>query len=138
MGKVFTRLTVFFDEPFWVGVFEKMQEGSLSVSKVIFGAEPKDGEVLDFILKHYNSLNFSPAVSFAVKEAKKNPKVMQRKVKKELQKEGIGTKSQQALKLWQEQYKQDKKTNNRAQKNEREERLFLLKQQKKKAKHKGH
>ena len=138
MGKVFTRLTVFFDEPFWVGVFEKTQEGSLSVSKVIFGAEPKDGEVLDFILKHYNSLNFSPAVPFAVKEAKKNPKVMQRKVKKELQKEGIGTKSQQALKLWQEQYKQDKKTNNRAQKNVREERLFLLKQQKKKAKHKGH
>lgn len=138
MGKVFTRLTVFLDKPFWVGVFEKTQEGSLSVSKVIFGAEPKDGEVLDFILKHYNSLNLSPAVSFAVKEAKKNPKVMQRKVKKELQKEGIGTKSQQALKLWQEQYKQDKKTNNRAQKNEREERLFLLKQQKKKAKHKGH
>ena len=63
---------------------------------------------------------------------------MQRKVKKELQKEGIGTKSQQAVKLWQEQYKQDKKTNNRAQKNEREKRLFLLKQQKKKAKHKGH
>ena len=138
MGKVFTRLTVFLDKPFWVGVFEKTHEGSLSVSKVIFGAEPKDGEVLDFILKHYNSLNSSPAVSFAVKEAKKNPKVMQRKVKKELQKEGIGTKSQQALKLWQEQYKQDKKTNNRAQKNEREKRLFLLKQQKKKAKHKGH
>ena len=138
MGKVFTHLTVFFDEPFWVGVFEKTHEGSLSVSKVIFGAEPKDGEVLDFILKHYNSINFSPAVSFAVKEAKKKPKVMQRKVKKELQKEGIGTKSQQALKLWQEQYKQEKKTNNRAQKNEREERLFLLKQQKKKAKHKGH
>lgn len=41
MGKVFTRLTVFFDEPFWVGVFEKTQEGSLSVSKVIFGAERK-------------------------------------------------------------------------------------------------
>lgn len=105
MGKVFTHLKVFFDEPFWVGVFEKTHEGSLSVSKVIFGAEPKDVEVLDFILKHYNILNFSPAVSFAVKEAKKNPKVMQRKVKKELQKEGIGTKSQQALKLWQEQYK---------------------------------
>ncbi len=79
MGKVFTRLTVFLDKPFWVGVFEKTQEGSLSVSKVIFGAEPKDGEVLDFILKHYNSLNFSPAVSFAVKEAKKTPRLCREK-----------------------------------------------------------
>lgn len=38
------KLTVFFEEPFWVGVFERIENGKLSVSKVTFGAEPKDYE----------------------------------------------------------------------------------------------
>ena len=36
------KLTVFFEDPFWVGVFERISEGRLSVCKVTFGAEPKD------------------------------------------------------------------------------------------------
>ena len=35
-------LTVYFDDPFWVGVFERMDGGKLSACKVTFGAEPKD------------------------------------------------------------------------------------------------
>ncbi|MDD6411148.1 MAG: DUF2992 family protein [Oliverpabstia intestinalis] len=45
----------------------------------------------------------SPAVEVVVKKEKKNPKRVQRDVKKQLQDTGIGTKSQQALKLQQEQ-----------------------------------
>ena len=36
-----SKLTVYFEEPFWVGVFERMENGKLSVCKVTFGAEPK-------------------------------------------------------------------------------------------------
>ena len=43
-------LTVFFEDPFWVGVFERIEDGKLSVCKVTFGAEPKDYEVWDYIL----------------------------------------------------------------------------------------
>ncbi len=43
-------LTVFFEDPFWVGVFERIEDGKLSVCKVTFGAEPKDYDVLDFVL----------------------------------------------------------------------------------------
>ena len=39
------RLTVYFDDPFWVGVFERIEDGKLSVCKVTFGGEPKDYEV---------------------------------------------------------------------------------------------
>ena len=39
------RLTVYFEDPFWVGVFEKIDNGKLSAAKVTFGAEPKDYEV---------------------------------------------------------------------------------------------
>ena len=44
MDKVSIRLQVFFEEPFWVGIFEKDYNGKLSVCKVTFGAEPKDYE----------------------------------------------------------------------------------------------
>ena len=67
MGKVEGKLTVFFEEPFWVGVFERIEDGKLSVAKVTFGAEPKDSEVYDFISKHYYSLRYSPAVPTVVK-----------------------------------------------------------------------
>ncbi len=46
MDKVSGKLTVFFEEPFWVGVFERVVDGKLSVCKITFGAEPKDYEVL--------------------------------------------------------------------------------------------
>ena len=137
MGKATGKLTAYFEEPFWVGVFERIEDGKLSVAKVTFGSEPKDCEVYEFILTHYYSLQFSPAVTAAVKETKKNPKRMQRDVKKQLNEAGIGTKSQQDLKLQQEQNKQERKTKSREQKLAESERMFELKQQKKKEKHRG-
>ena len=88
MDKVSGRLTVFFEEPFWVGVFERISEGKLSVCKVTFGTEPKDYEVYDFILKNYYCLRFSPAVATDVKEAGRNPKRVQREVRKQMQNTG--------------------------------------------------
>ena len=132
------KLTVFFEEPFWVGVFERMENGQLSVAKVTFGAEPKDTEVYEFILKHYVHLRFSPAVTACVKEDTRNPKRRQRDIRKQLQHTGIGTKSQQALKLQQEQSKQERKAQRRERKQADAERLFALKQQKKRDRHRGH
>lgn len=110
MDKVCVGLTVFFEEPFWVGVFERTSEGRLSVCRVTFGAEPKDYEIYDFILKNYGRLRFSPAVAADVKEACRNPKRVQREVHRQVQSIGIGTKSQQALKLQQEQLKAERRT----------------------------
>ena len=137
MGEQQCKLTVFFEEPFWVGVFEKIESGKLSAAKVTFGAEPKDHEVFEFVLKRYYDLRFSPAVTAAVKESKQNPKRIQRDIKKSLAKPGIGTKSQQALKLQQEQNKQERKVKSCKQKLAEAERLFELKQQKRKEKHRG-
>ena len=137
MGEEQCKLTVFFENPFWVGVFERIENGKLSVAKVTFGAEPKDYEVYEFVLKHYCDLQFSPAVATVVKESKQNPKRIQRDIKKSLAKNGIGTKSQQALKLQQEQNKQKRKVKSREQKLAETERLFELRQQKKKEKHRG-
>ncbi len=35
------KLTGFFEKPFWVGVFERVKDGKLSVSKVTFGKKIK-------------------------------------------------------------------------------------------------
>ena len=137
MDRVSGRLTVFFEEPFWVGVFERISECRLSVCRIVFGAEPKDYEVYDFVLKNYYQLRFSPAVAADVREAGRNPKRIQREVRKQVQNTGVGTKSQQALKLQQEQWKTERKTAGRKRREAEKERLFELKQQKKKEKHRG-
>ena len=138
MDKASGKLTVYFEEPFWVGVFERIEDGKLSVAKVIFGAEPKDYEVQEYIQKHYASLKFSPAVDAVVKDIKRNPKRMQREARRQMQETGIGTKSQQALKLQQEHNQQERKERNRKKKEAKEQRMFELKQQKKREKHRGH
>ena len=137
MGEAQVRLMVFFDEPFWVGVFERYENGQLTVAKHTFGSEPREYEVFEFILEHYYSLEFSPAVAAAVKEAHRNPKRMQRDIRKALGNTGTGTKSQQALKLQQEQNKLERKGKSREQKLAEDERKFILKQQKKKERHRG-
>ena len=58
-------------------------------------------------------------------------------MKKQVQETGIGTKSQQALKLQQEQGKQARRERSREQRLAEAERMFELKQQKKKEKHRG-
>ena len=138
MDKVSGKLTVYFEEPFWVGIFERIEDGKLSVAKVTFGAEPKDYEVQEYVQKYYFSLKFSPAVDTVVKDTKRNPKRMQREAKKQMQEIGIGTKSQQALKLQQEQNKQERKVRSQEKKEAEKLRMFELKQQKKREKHKGH
>ena len=137
MDKAAGKLTVLFDEPFWVGIFEYISDGRLNVCKVTFGAEPKDYEICDFIMKHYDELQFSPAVEAVVKEAPKNPKRIQRDARKQTNAIGIGTKSQQALKLQQEQMKLSKKQTRKEKQEAQKQYKFDLKQQKRKEKHRG-
>ena len=131
------KLTVYFDDPFWVGVFERIEDGKLSVCRVTFGAEPKDYDVWEFVLKHYYKLEFSPAVETGSRRTADNPKRRQRNARKQLERTGVGTKSQQALQMQLEQNKQERKLKSREQKQAEVERQFALKQQKKKKKHKG-
>ena len=138
MDRVSGALTVFFEDPFWVGVFERISGERLAVCKVTFGSSPKDNEVYAFILKHYRGLRFSPAVAAAVKETAHNPKRGRRQVSRQAGNTGIGTKSQQALQLQQEQNKQVRKRRSRARKQADAKRLYALKQQQKREKHKGH
>lgn len=137
MDKVTVTLKVFFEEPFWIGVFERTAGGQLSVCRVVFGAEPRDYDVNSFIRSSYRKLRFSPPVAAVVKSEKKNPKRVMREAHKQTLETGIGTKSQQALKLQQELKKTERRAKSRLEKEAEKERQFELKQQKRKEKHRG-
>lgn len=133
------KLTVFFDDPFWVGVFERIENGLLEASKVVFGAEPKDYEVYAFVLENYYKLDFGRPFSVGVEEERRiNPKRLQRIVRRETTQKGIGTKAQQAMKLEQEACKQERRHITKQEREEREKALFEIRQEKKKEKKKGH
>ena len=131
------KLTVFFEDPFWVGVFERISDGKLSVCKVTFGAEPKDYEIYAFVLRNHGRLKFSPSVEAEAKKTSHNPKRIQREIQRQVQNTAIGTKAQQALKLQQEQMKTERKTESRRRREEEKQLRFEQKQQKRKEKHRG-
>ena len=133
-----STLTVYFEDPFWIGVFARVSDGKLTACKITFGAEPKDAEVYRFLLDRWNTLSFSPPVRYSDKPAaSKNPKRRQREVGKQLQTQGVSTKSQQALKLRHEEGKAARRAKTREQKEAEQERQYALKQQKRKEKHRG-
>lgn len=92
MDKISCSFTVFFEDPFWVGVFERRTphkgEDLLTAAKITFGAQPSDPQVYDYLLENYRNLKFSPPVS---------AKRIQREIHRTVAANGTGTKSQQAL-----------------------------------------
>lgn len=138
MDKCIAKLTVYFENPFWIGIYERDWNERYTICKITFGAEPTDSEVYEFVLKNWSQLKFSPSIqNQAFCDRKMSPKRMQRSIRKELQ-QCIGTKAQQALKLQQEQRKLDRKLFSKERQEQESKRKFALRQEKRKAKHKGH
>ena len=130
-------LTVLFEDPFWIGLYERWEDGRYTVSRIVFGAEPKDYEVDERLRKNWTRLRFSPPVPAGEREEKRiNPKRMQREIRSQAS-AGIGTKAQQALKAQQEQKKTERKEQSRLRREEEKERRYALHREKKRARHRG-
>ena len=56
-------LTVYFEPPFWVALYQREDGDGRRVCKVTFGGEPRDQEVLDYFQAHFRALRFSPPVA---------------------------------------------------------------------------
>jgi hypothetical protein len=133
-------LTVFFEDPFWVGVFTFAEGNTAQYSRVVFGKEPSDIEVYEFFQKNANQLKFTSSIAAESQETvSKNPKRRQREISKELH-DRVGTKkSLEAIKQLEHQDKKEKQRDEtRAKKTEREAYIHSLKQEKAKEKHRGH
>ena len=132
-------LTVLFEDPFWVGVYERREGRAYQVCKITFGTEPRDYEVYALLLEQWRHLPFSPSMEGAAPEERRiNPKRMRRQIQKSLQNTGIGTKAQQALQLQREQGKEARKKASREEREAEADRQFALRREKQREKHKGH
>lgn len=138
MNKKSIKLTLIFENPFWVGIFEREIDGEYSVARTVFGGEPKDYEVYDFLLHAMDEVRFSRPGETEVVQKKVNYKRLKREVKKELEKAGNVNKAQDAMRVEQEKNKKEKKSFNSKRKEEMKQEQFALKQAKRKEKKRGH
>jgi hypothetical protein len=131
--------TVFFEDPFWVGLFESTDGGTAQYARVVFGKEPTDAELYDFFHKNFIKLQFSASLPLKkVKPPAKNPKRRQREISKELHNQTGIKKSYEAVKLSEHQNLiKQKKEITQNQKETKERYKFGLKQEKRKEKHRG-
>lgn len=83
MSRIKSRLTVFFEEPFWVGVFEQETDGVIRAARVVFGAQPTDAEVFEFVLRHADRLRYGPPVEGRLSRETANPKKRRREAARE-------------------------------------------------------
>lgn len=134
------KATIFLDGPLWVGLFERIDKEGFQCARYIFGAEPQDQEVLDFINNNYAQLKFGTQKEFKLIIKRKNPKRVQKEVRREMEKvkEKPSSFAQDYIREELEKNKKLKKTKSKQEKELNDQKQFELKQKKKKEKHKGH
>ncbi|MGN7402035.1 YjdF family protein [Cytobacillus praedii] len=135
------KLTIYFDGQFYIGLVETVTDNTLKAYRHIFGNEPKDQEVLEFVNRDLLLLiqkHKQVGVTIDKKLKKKiNPKKLQRSVSKELKQPFISSKAQEAIKKDYEQRKKVKLTRNKQLREEQKQHKRDIRIQKAKRKHRG-
>ena len=136
--RVSSTLTVYHDGQFWVGMFERVEEGRLSACRVVFGAEPSNEEIQELICKRWGELRFTrPVAHDEAPSQASNPKRRQREAAREMRSRGPSTKAQQALSEEREAAARQRKTNARERREEERQQRLEQRQRKRKEKHRG-
>lgn len=131
-------LTVFHDGQFWVGVIERSESGRLGVSKILFGAEPSNEEILCLVMEKWQDLDFSePIGDSELSKKAPNPKRRMREASKAVRRCGVSTKAQQALSKERENRKAKAKSDNAECRQLLKDQRFEYKTAKRKRKKKG-
>ena len=129
------------ENAFWVGIFEREDASGYATTRHVFGKEPTDPELYQFVSENFYELNFTePQKDIKLIIKRKNFKRMTREVRKEMSTVGglKITRSQEVLKDELEKNKKLKKALSSEQKLLEKEKQFQLKQAKKKQKQRGH
>lgn len=130
--------TILFEDPFWVGVFEREEQRSLAAARVVFGSEPSGAEVYQWLLEHYyQDVHYSSA-TLAIKTRFKgvSPKRAQREAKAAYT--HSTNKAQETLRLELEKNKKQRKQKSKEEHEAEKEYKYSLRQKKAKEKRKGH
>jgi len=138
MKCVTSVFTVFFEDPFWVGVLEENYNGINYIGKHIFGAEPSNSELLLFYIYEFENIKKLQIGETDIKTKKMNFKKSINKSKKTQNKIGVGTKSQNLFKMAHEKTMGIKKKERKIEEIMNNEEKYKKKLEKKLGKKKGH
>lgn len=142
MKQAIVKATVTLENSLWVAIFERTDKKGYAVARVVFGDEPSDPELYEFISHQFFQLKFTEPREFKLVVKRMNPKRLQRMVKREMEKAKAGlpaaTRAQEVLRQELEKNKKARKTISRAEKQAKAEEKFQQKQAKKKKKQRGH
>ena len=79
MERNISQFTVLFQPPFWVGIAERWSQDGYQAARVVFGAEPTDAQLYQWLQREWPRLPFGPVLpETAPRPALANPKRMQR------------------------------------------------------------
>jgi hypothetical protein len=135
---VSSTLTVYHDGQFWVGLAEHVEDGSYSVTRIVFGAEPSDGQILQFVVSRWEKLRFFGVKPTEARKPAKNPKRRIREASKALKQPAMSTKAQQALADQREIQKLERNSARSICRADEAEARFEQRKAKHKQKHRGH
>ncbi|MBD5560179.1 MAG: YjdF family protein [Clostridia bacterium] len=138
METVQISVTVCFEEPFWVGIFERAEGGRLQAARIVFGAEPRDAEVFSRILTEWTQLHFSLAVAAGGRQTADSPRRRRRAAVRAVEARGTSTRSQRALAAQREMRQAEQRRESRERRADAAERRFEARQKKRKEKRRGH
>ncbi|MBO1305975.1 YjdF family protein [Enterococcus sp. 669A] len=135
------KLTIYFDGSFWCGLIELDETKNYQAIRYVFGPEPKDSEVFDFVCQTLPQLlqrQNVPTTAQAKPVKKVSPKRMQRLINREKRQPAVSTKAQQAMSEAREAAKTQRRTRTKAEKAQLAKEQFDLRQAKKRQKKRGH
>ena len=134
---VSSTLTVYHDGQFLVGLAEHVEDGKYGVARTVFGAEPSDEEILQFVVAKWEKLSFFGGEPAEASKPARHPKRRAREAAKALKQPAMSTKAQQALANQREAMKRES-THARSQRRaEKAEARFEQRKLKRKQKHRG-
>ena len=135
---VSSTLTVYHDGQFWVGLAERVEDGRYGVARIVFGAEPSDEEILQFVVDKWKRLTFFGDDPTEASKPAKNPKRRAREAAKALKQPAMSTKAQQALANQRETMKRESAQARSRRRADEAEARFEQRKLKRKQKHRGH
>ena len=135
---VSSTLTVYHDGQFWVGLAEHVEGGRYGVARIVFGAEPSDEEILQFVISRWARLSFFVGDPAEASEPARNPKRRAREASKALRQPAMSTRAQQALANQRETMKRESAHVRSRRRADEAEARFEQRRLKRKQKHRGH
>jgi hypothetical protein len=132
-------LTVHFEDPFWVGLFEREDAEGYAAARVVFGAEPSDREVHVLVLSRCTRLVFTAPDGLQTRRpARLSHKRAQREAARAMERVGTSTRAQEAMRVALEARKTISAQRRRAEAIADAERRRQLRIAKRKKRHRGH